>query len=164
MEPTKALGEMSNSELTSIYNKMVAEAVKEGLQSYRPMSEGTKFKDKAVGLKRIAALESSLKAFTEGQQKAETTIKKEPIPVKETAPVEEVTTPEPKTINTNTKQRDTKTAQVKVLLLRENGCTTADVLEATGWPSVSMPAMAKNLGLTLRKEKEEGKVTRYYGD
>ena len=48
------------------------------------------------------------------------------------------------------------------LLLRPEGCTSADVLAATGWPSVSMPAQAKACGLELRKEKIDG-VTRYFG-
>ncbi len=51
---------------------------------------------------------------------------------------------------------------IGALLLRPEGCTTADVLEATGWPSVSMPAQAKLAGLTLRKEKV-GKLARYWG-
>lgn len=46
------------------------------------------------------------------------------------------------------------------LLTRPEGCTTKDVLAATGWPSVSMPQQAKAAGLTLRKEKVGG-VTRY---
>lgn len=48
------------------------------------------------------------------------------------------------------------------LLKRPEGCTTTDVLAATGWPSVSMPAQAKLAGLVLRKEKV-GKITTYYG-
>lgn len=46
------------------------------------------------------------------------------------------------------------------LLKREEGCTTADVLKATGWPSVSMPQQAKAAGLQLLKEKKGG-VTVY---
>jgi hypothetical protein len=56
----------------------------------------------------------------------------------------------------------TKTALVGELLTRKEGCTTADVLALTGWPSVSLPAQAKACGLTLRKEKV-GSVTRYWG-
>jgi len=56
----------------------------------------------------------------------------------------------------------TKNAMVGELLARPEGCTTADILAATGWPSVSVPAQAKAVGLTLRKEKD-GKVTRYWG-
>lgn len=46
------------------------------------------------------------------------------------------------------------------LLKRKDGCTTADVLAVTGWPTVSMPQQAKALGLKLKKEKD-GKVSRY---
>lgn len=56
-----------------------------------------------------------------------------------------------------------KTALIGEMLLRSQGCTTAEVLEASGWPSVSMPQQAKACGLALRKEKEKGQPTRYYG-
>jgi len=46
------------------------------------------------------------------------------------------------------------------LLRRPEGCTTADVLKATEWPSVSMPQQAKAAGITLKKEKKDG-VTVY---
>lgn len=46
------------------------------------------------------------------------------------------------------------------LLRRPEGCTTADVLKATEWPSVSMPQQAKAAGITLVKEKKDG-VTVY---
>lgn len=55
-----------------------------------------------------------------------------------------------------------KVETIGKLLLRPSGCTTADVLAATGWPSVSMPQQAKAAGLRLRREKE-GKVSRYFG-
>lgn len=55
-----------------------------------------------------------------------------------------------------------KTAQIAEMLTRAKGCTTAEVLAATGWPSVSMPQQAKVAGLKLRKEKD-GKISRYYG-
>src|SRR5262245_48878974 len=57
---------------------------------------------------------------------------------------------------------DSKKAIIAGLLKRKKGCTSNDVKEATGWPSVSMPAMAKACGLTLRKEKTEAGI-RYYG-
>lgn len=60
------------------------------------------------------------------------------------------------------KKSNSKVDLIGSLLLRPDGCTTADVLEATGWPSVSMPAQAKLAGLALRKEKV-GKVTKYWG-
>jgi hypothetical protein len=46
------------------------------------------------------------------------------------------------------------------LLKRPEGCTTKQVLQATDWPSVSMPQQAKAAGLTLKKEKVDG-VTVY---
>lgn len=55
-----------------------------------------------------------------------------------------------------------KLAMIAGLLTRPEGCITKDVLEATGWPAVSMPQQAKAAGLTLRTEKE-GRVTRYFG-
>lgn len=56
--------------------------------------------------------------------------------------------------------KTTKLALVSELLQRPDGCTTADVLKATGWPSVSMPAMAASAKLKLSKSKVDG-VTRY---
>lgn len=56
-----------------------------------------------------------------------------------------------------------KTGIVADLLKRKDGCTSAEVLKATSWPAVSMPAMAKAAGLKLRKEKVKGEPTRYFG-
>lgn len=56
----------------------------------------------------------------------------------------------------------TKLAIIAALLARKGGTTTAEVLKATGWPSVSMPQQAKAAGLKLRKEKKPGEVTRYF--
>jgi Protein of unknown function (DUF3489) len=53
-----------------------------------------------------------------------------------------------------------KLALIVGLLRRPKGCTTKQVLEATGWPAVSMPQQAKAAGLTLQKEKVDG-VTVY---
>lgn len=55
-----------------------------------------------------------------------------------------------------------KVEMVANLLKRKEGCTTADVLKATGWPTVSMPNQAKQAGLVLKKEKNKGEPTRYY--
>lgn len=49
------------------------------------------------------------------------------------------------------------------LLTREQGCTTAEILEVTDWPTVSVPQQARAAGLKLRKVKEKGQPTRYYG-
>lgn len=56
----------------------------------------------------------------------------------------------------------TKREQAARLLTNANGATTRDILDLTGWPAVSVPALAKASGLTLRKEKVDGR-TRYYG-
>lgn len=56
-----------------------------------------------------------------------------------------------------------KAQAIGALLTRAEGCTTEDILKLTGWPSVSVPAQAKSVGLTLRKEKLPGQPTRYYG-
>ena len=61
---------------------------------------------------------------------------------------------------TNGIRPGSKVELIAGLLKRPEGCTTADVLTATGWPAVSMPAQAKAAGLTLKKEKD-GSVTRY---
>lgn len=55
-----------------------------------------------------------------------------------------------------------KTALIAPLLLREGGCTAAEVLAATGWTAVSMPQQAKAAGLGLRIDKG-CKPFRYYG-
>jgi len=60
----------------------------------------------------------------------------------------------------STKKKGSKLEIIIGLLKRKEGCTTADVLKATGWPAVSMPQQAKAAGLKLKKEKD-GKVTRY---
>lgn len=46
--------------------------------------------------------------------------------------------------------------------LLSHGTTVQEVLKATGWPSVSMPQMAKSLGMKLEKIKQGG-VTKYKG-
>lgn len=46
--------------------------------------------------------------------------------------------------------------------LLERGVTTKEMLAALGWPSISMPAMAKSLGMKLEKVKE-GRQTVYKG-
>lgn len=48
------------------------------------------------------------------------------------------------------------------LLKRKGGCTAKDILEATGWPTVSVPAIARAAGLTLTQTKE-GRTTTYFG-
>jgi hypothetical protein len=56
-----------------------------------------------------------------------------------------------------------KLQAVAALLRRAKGCTAAECMAATGWPSISMPAMAKAAGLKLKKEKVKGSPIRYFG-
>ncbi|MBS0369052.1 MAG: DUF3489 domain-containing protein [Proteobacteria bacterium] len=58
--------------------------------------------------------------------------------------------------------RGAKVAAIAALLQRPNGCTTKDILDATGWPTVSVPAQAKAAGLKLTKTKD-GRGFRYHG-
>lgn len=58
---------------------------------------------------------------------------------------------------------ESKIEMIARLLKRKEGCTTAEVLAATQWPSVSMPQQAKAAGLRLTKEKD-GRVTRYHAE
>lgn len=53
-----------------------------------------------------------------------------------------------------------KLETIVALLTRAGGCTTKDILEATEWPSVSVPQQARSASLKLRKEKRDG-VTHY---
>jgi hypothetical protein len=59
--------------------------------------------------------------------------------------------------------RGDKTLAVKKLLLRKNGCTRKEILEMTGWPSISVQAISRNCKLKLRKEKVAGEPTKYFG-
>ncbi len=55
-----------------------------------------------------------------------------------------------------------KLALIVGLLTRKEGCTTKDVLDATGWPSVSMPQQVKAAGLKGFRKQKDGKVSRYF--
>lgn len=72
--------------------------------------------------------------------------------------------PDAKVAKAKAKKRaaGSKTSLIGSMLLDPKGCTTAEVLKATGWPAVGMPQQAKACGLKLRKVKD-GKVTRYFG-
>lgn len=69
--------------------------------------------------------------------------------------------------NATPRKRDgSKTQAVAALLKRAKGASRAEILEATGWPSVSVQAMADAAGLKLstnKKEKEKGEPLRYFG-
>lgn len=59
---------------------------------------------------------------------------------------------------TKTPRPGSKLDLIVGLLKRPQGCTAAEVLAETGWPSVSMPQQAKAAGLKLTKE---GRPARY---
>jgi phage-related protein (TIGR01555 family) len=65
-----------------------------------------------------------------------------------------------KPVSSEAKSFKSKKDRIAHLLL--NGTTVADILKATSWPSVSVPAQAKAAGLKLEKYKEGG-VTKYKG-
>jgi len=56
---------------------------------------------------------------------------------------------------------DTKTAAIRPLLTRPEGCTAADIRKLTNWPTISVQAVAKRLKLTIR-QKREGRTMRYW--
>ena len=51
----------------------------------------------------------------------------------------------------------------EILVLLKRGCTSEEVLRVTGWKAISMPAMAKKLGVQLRIEKGT-KPFKYYAE
>ncbi len=63
---------------------------------------------------------------------------------------------------TKTSVWGSKTTAVVRMLTRKRGCTFAEALKATGWPTVSLPAITKRLGLKLRRVKKPGALTRFY--
>lgn len=66
-----------------------------------------------------------------------------------------------KTAANKPKDGKSKTAQAADLIRRKGGATREDILALTGWPAVSVPAVAKSAGIVLRKEKE-GRAIRYF--
>lgn len=55
-----------------------------------------------------------------------------------------------------------KTKKDHAAHLLEKGTTAGELMDALGWPSISVPAMAKSLGMKLEKVKE-GRKTTYRG-
>jgi hypothetical protein len=96
--PTTETVKEANSTVSK-YNKLVEEANELGMKGYRPIA--TRFRDTATGEARVAALESSIKAFKEGIKGAE----RQPGP--EVQPQEEAS------MAKSTSVRKTKTAAKK---------------------------------------------------
>jgi hypothetical protein len=57
----------------------------------------------------------------------------------------------------------TKSRRCYDLLIRSQGVMYNEMREATGWPSVSMPTLAKTWGLKIRQEGSKGTGIRYWG-
>ena len=68
-----------------------------------------------------------------------------------------------RTPKTDGPRAGTKTEEVARMLQRKTGATRADLLEATGWPAISVQTLAKACRLKLTLEKEKGQPTRYFG-
>jgi Putative amidoligase enzyme/Protein of unknown function (DUF3489) len=61
-------------------------------------------------------------------------------------------------------RQGSKRAIVYNMLIRPEGCTTAEVLAATGWRQVSVAGIAHQYGLTVRQQREGyPRETRYFG-
>jgi hypothetical protein len=57
----------------------------------------------------------------------------------------------------------TKTYRVYELLTRPEGATEAELLAATGWSAITVPGMARKMGITLRTEQvREGATLSHY--
>jgi hypothetical protein len=178
---------MKAPQLVARYNALVVQATTAGLTGYRELRL---FHDRTTALARIAQLEGALAAHASGE-KAEDKREEEPelsgraflqsLQTDDDQSQENEVTPKSKAKKAAKKAKKTKktaaptktngltvragskTAIIHGLLSRKSGCTAAEVLAATGWPSVSMPAMAKACGLKLRKDKEKGQLTQFYG-
>jgi len=186
--------EKTGPQLVAEYNGLVARATGMGLTGYR---EVTRFMDRESAEKRIAALESSIRAREAGGDfeateselseqaprpknhtepspeedtikamiKATKAMKKIKAKMKKLAkPKSEKKPPRSTRSKTNGNGHNSKTAEVGRLLKRKGGCTRTDILAATGWTQVSVPAMAEACGLTLRQERTKGELTRYWGE
>ena len=180
---TQDFNDLTGPELLFTYNGLVERATAAGLSDYRSV---TRFADKISAVKRCEALASSLRAREDGlkmldydppvtggdppveQEYSEADLIEEAreVPAVPLKKVRKAKVTKAKVTETNGRgpRIVTKTEIVANLLTRESGCTTAEVLDATGWPSVSMPAMAKACRLELRKVKEAGLPTQYYGN
>ena len=112
---------------------------------------------KAKAKAKAKAAKAPKKAIKETKAKAAKAPKKA---IKETkAPKKAIKETKAKAAKPNGK---TKIAMIGNLLNRKDGCTRKDVLEATGWPSVSLQQRARELGVKLRKDKQSGQPTRYF--
>jgi hypothetical protein len=118
-------------------------------------------KAKAIAADAIAKGEKKAKPAKPAKAKVDP--KPKPIKAaKATKPAKDKTAPKARAAKTD--GAPTKRSLAINLLSRKEGTTLREILDATGWPAVSVPEIAKAGKLNLRKEKPEGeKVTRYWG-
>jgi hypothetical protein len=69
--------------------------------------------------------------------------------------------PAPKAKRSTKTAPKSKTAIVAAMLTRAGGTTRPEILKATGWPTVSVQAIAKAAGLKLKMAKKAGEPTVY---
>ena len=132
--------------------KAPKKAVKETKAKAKAKAKAAKAPKKAIKETKAKAAKAPKKAIkeTKAPKKA----------IKETkAPKKAIKETKAKAAKPNGK---TKIAMIGNLLNRKDGCTRKDVLEATGWPSVSLQQRARELGVKLRKDKQSGQPTRYF--
>lgn len=160
------MSEKTIPEMLREYNALAAQAIGLGL-AYR---ERKCFKDRSDAVRSMEAIGSSLRAAKGSEMAAPPAADAAPAASEEEAPVakKEKTKSVPKAKAANGKnggpRKGSKTEGIHKLLTRAKGCTAAEVRELTGWPSVSMPAMAKACGLKLRRDKVKGASTQYFGE
>lgn len=65
------------------------------------------------------------------------------------------------TVRANLARPGTKSHAIGELMMRPQGVTTLEVLQLTGWPSVSMPAQARICGLEFTAQRT-GRIVRYF--
>lgn len=133
----------------------------------RAILADNKKRERAATKARLDALKESTKApakpaaaAQESSVTTKTTTAKKATPKTRKGSTKSAARRPVKSTTTRAASGKTKTQLIADMLRRPGGCTTAEVLKATGWPSVSMPQQAKLVGIKLIKKKD-GKVTRY---
>ena len=140
------------STLTDVDKKAIAEIKKaeKAKVEAKKAADAAKRKEEAAEKKAIRDAAKKAKAASTPQKPAG---KPKPATAPKAAPKAKLAS-EPR--------KGSKTAIIGDLLKRKEGCTTAEILAATGWPAVSVPQQAKAIGVGLRKERKPGEVTRYW--
>lgn len=122
----------------------------------KPKETTVKKEPKSTAPKRTAAQASANLKKAKAAKKAKGGTKTAPKAAKRTSGPDSKPAAGPKEVRPGS-----KLAIVVDLLKRPEGCTTAEILKATEWPSVSVPQQARMAGLELRKEKNAEGVTVY---